>query len=147
MTQTDSLLEWIASPYTSPPPRGYQDAYLSLLKHQLASDCARIAAMGITPPWKLEPDDLQQDEARLLAYCADNCGIKWADNSTDTCLTTTKNIGLTAIGNAKAVIARCFDLGYITVMFAGDGVATINATLKGMDALEDYEDQKEAGIL
>ena len=141
------LFAWVSGPYIAPLPDDYQDVYRRALATQWHTDCAVIAAYGITPPWKLEPDDLQQDEARLLSACADHCGIKWADNNTDQCLTTTRGIGLKAIGNAKAVIARCFELGYITCMFNGDGSATINATPLGMNMLEDYEDQKEAGIL
>ena len=143
-----NLLAWVSGPYIAPLPEDYQDMYRKALTAQWSLDQAYIAANGITPPWQLEPDDLQQDEARLLAACADNGGIKWADNNTDQCLTTTRGIGLNAIGNAKAVIARCEKLGYITMKYSdADNMFLLNATLKGMDMLEDYEDQKEAGIL
>jgi hypothetical protein len=143
----DNLFEWVSGPYTAPLPPDYQDAYRMALEKQWHDDIAYIRAHGIDPPWQLEPDDLQQDEARLLSACEDNGGIKWADTRPDQCLTTTRGIGLTAIANAKAVIARCFDLGYITCVFNESGLATINATPFGMRMLEDYEDQKDAGIL
>ena len=140
------LFAWVSGPYTAPLPDDYQDAYRKALQHQWATDQAAIRAAGIYPPWMLEPDDLQQDEARLLAACADHGGILWADNNTDQCLTTTRGIGLNAIGNAKAVITRCLTLGYVSATFTGVSF-TLNTTPLGMNMLEDYEDQKEAGIL
>ena len=142
-----SLFEWVSGPYVKPLPDNYQDAYRRALIKQWDKDCETIRERGIYPPWRLEPDDLHKDEYRLLAACADHGGVLWADNNTDLCLTTTRGIGLKAIGNAKAVIAKCHNLGYITCMFNGNGSATINATPLGMNMLEDYEDQKEAGIL
>ena len=140
------LFAWVSAPYTTPLPHDYQDVYRAALTEQWNTDCSAIRAAGITPPWRLEPDDLHQDEARLLAACADHGVVLWADNNTALCLTTTRGIGLKAIGNAKAVIAKCQELGYITCMFNGTSF-TINATPLGMNMLEDYEDQKEAGIL
>jgi hypothetical protein len=141
-----SLFDWVSSPYVKSMPDNYQDIYRRALLNQWSIDCEAIRAIGITPPWRKEPDDLRKDEYRLIAACADHGGVLWADNNADLCLTTTRGIGLRAIGNAKAVIAKCQDLGYITCMFNGENF-TINATPLGMNMLEDYEDQKEAGIL
>ena len=140
------LFAWVSGPYIAPLPDDYQDVYRRALAKQWNLDCDAIRSAGIYPPWMLEQDDLQQDEARLLAACADHGGILWSDNNTDQCLTTTRGIGLNAIGNAKAVIARCLTLGYISATFTGVSF-TLNATPLGMNMLEDYEDQKEAGIL
>lgn len=143
----DNLFDWIAGTSHATPPGDYQAVYRALLIGDWKRTCDYCRINGINPPWQLEPDDLQQDEARLLAYCADHNGVKWADNSNAVCLSTTKDIGLTAIGNAKAVILRCLRLGYISAKFSSEGVFILNATRLGMDMLEDWEDQREAGIL
>lgn len=142
----DNLFDWISGTTHNTPPGDYQAVYRALLIQDWQLTCEYCRMNGINPPWQLEPEDLQQDEARLLAYCADNGGILWADNSSAICMSTTKGIGLNAIGNAKAVIARCLTLGYISATFTGVSF-TLNATPLGMNMLEDYEYQKEAGIL
>jgi hypothetical protein len=142
----ENLFNWIAGTNPTTPPGDYQAAYRSLLKADWNRTCEHCRVNNINPPWQLEPEDLHQDEARLLAYCADNGGIHWADNSTAVCITTTKGIGLTAIGNAKAVVARCLRLKYITAKFS-ESVFILDATSLGMEMLEDWEDQREAGIL
>lgn len=142
----DNLLDWIAGTSHTSPPGDYQVVYRRLIADDWKRTCEYCRVNNINPPWQLEPEDLHQDEARLLSYCADNGGINWADNSTAVCLTTTKGIGLTAIGNAKAVVARCLRLKYITAKFS-EGVFILDATSLGMIVLEDYEDQVDAGIL
>jgi hypothetical protein len=125
-----------------------QETLRRLLSDQWESDLAYVQAQGIYPPWQLEPDNLDQAQYRLLAAICDNGGLLWADNSRLTCRNTTQTIGLRAIGNAKKVIADCLTNQWITCKYDDSRKAfMLLATLRGMDMLEDYEDQVEAGIL
>lgn len=86
---------------------------------------------------------LQQDEARLLAAIADNCGLAWADANAAICLTTTGMIGMTAIGNAKAVVMRCIHLGYIVAHYdEGRTCQRLDLTEYGRELLDDWEEEQ-----
>lgn len=101
--------------YSNPSPApDYQDALRRALVKQRDADLEALRARGIwPPPWQNDDFTIQQDEARLLSAIADNFGLPWSDNNGPICLDTTHSIGMTAIGNARAVIVRCLQLGYI----------------------------------
>jgi len=116
------------------------------LAAQWQSDLSTVKRLGIYPPWQLEPDDLQQDEARLLDAITDAFGLPWSDDDIAVRTAAVKAMGLRSEVNAKALIERCYRLGYITVDWS-EWVFTINLTMRGRDMLESYQDDVAAGIL
>lgn len=96
------------------PSPDYQDVLARAMTKQRDDDIATLRARGIwPPPWQNEDFTIQQDEARLLTAIADNFGLPWANNNGQTCIDTTRAIGMNVTGNARAVIVRCLKLGYI----------------------------------
>ena len=138
MEQTSTpLLDWDGACDSAP---SCQDEYRSALEKQWAIDLAIVKARGL-PPWSNDEYELQADEARLLAAIADNCGVKWADNSEAICAETTSMLGMSAIGNAKVTIKNCHKQGFI--QFQRDESNSfwwINLTHSGRDTLDAFED-------
>lgn len=125
--------------YTEPVPWSSQDDLRLAMADQYKRDLATIKAQGRRAPWIEEPDELRKDYARALTAIADACGLQWSDRNAIICQSTANAIGMTAIGNAKAVLKDMQRAGLITWKFY-EGIGIIALSDKGRDALEEFEE-------
>lgn len=127
------------------PPEDH-DALARAMDASIKQDRHILQERGFwPPPWQDADYILQQDEARLLSAIADHMGLAWSDSNQCICQATTNAIGMVAIGNAKAVLKRCHDLGYIEFKFdEAENVFKINLTFLGRDLLDEYEDENHS---
>jgi len=141
MTQT--LFDY--SHDTQPPEHDWQDDLARVMDKQRMADIVTMRAKGIwPPPWLNEDIVLQQDEARLLSAIADNCGLYWHGMATKAGLATIETIGMPTLGHAKTVIMRCYELGYIAIIFDNDAMCRrIDMTELGRDMLDMWETDQE----
>ena len=129
---------------TAPSPAyDWQDDLARAMDRQLKQDHDAIRSRGIIPPWINFDQPLQQDEARLLGAIADNMGLPWSDSNGPVCLSTTRAIGMTAIGNARAVIVRCLRMGYSCCTYdAATCNMRLDLTMIGRELLDMFEDDQ-----
>lgn len=133
--------------FSQPPQIPSQaDEWQDLLRTRMASDfaatVASLRASGIRPPWQLEDFTIQIDEARLMTAVMDHQGLLWGTDETERA--TTNIIGMTAIGNAKAVVARCYERGLTTYAWdANVNAFRIDLTPYGRGELESWEEDQE----
>lgn len=128
------------------------------LRHAMAADhkrdCEAIAQLGIIPPWQDSDIILQADEARLLSIIADEMGVRY-DNDL------VRKMGLTvnakhqgpdllsesgvelSLNNAKAIINRCKQKGWITYSVPEKNVRIIDLTEDGANILWQWEQDQE----
>ncbi len=85
---------------------------------------------------------LQQDEARLMQAIADQGYLHWQDGSKPLMRAATDAIGMVAIGNARAVVAKCQRMGYIKGIVL-DGHGRLVLTNTGWSMLELHKLQEE----
>jgi len=85
---------------------------------------------------------LQQDEARLMRYIADNGYLPWQDSSKPLMIHATRAMDMIAIGNARAVVDKCQRLGYIKGIVR-DGHGRLVLTQVGWDMLDLHETEEE----
>lgn len=103
---------------------------------------ASLRASGIRPPWQLEDFTIQIDEARLMTAVMDHQGLLWGTDETERA--TTNIIGMTAVGNAKAVVARCYERGLTTYSWDANVKAfRIDLTPYGRSELESWEEDQD----
>lgn len=132
--------------HTSTAPRqDWQDQLRIALTGQYANDLSILRQRGIwPPPWMNEDFIIQKDEGRLLAAIADNFGLRWSGHTNADSLATTETIGMTAVGNARAVIDQCVEKGYITARYSKElSCIMLDLTELGRDMLDAYEDDGE----
>lgn len=120
-----------------------QQTYRRNLANQYRVDCMTLISQGRwPPPWVNEDYTIQQDEGRLLSSIADNAGLSWRDDDPSLCSSIASMLGMTAIGNAKATIKRCIQLGYVKAQYCRDlEVIRLNLTDLGAAMLELWEDE------
>lgn len=122
------------------------------------ADLDDMAAQGFIPTW-IECDViLQVDESRLLNHIADNGGITLSRVQQGTASTplfpdlpritqsTTAALGMIANANAKAVIQRCKDNGWIVQTYSeADDAYRLDVTPAGMLRMDMAEQEREWG--
>lgn len=142
--------------FTHDAPANSDDAMREAMIASHQSDLRSMADRGYIPVW-LECDViLQQDEARLINHIADNGGILLSRVTQGTSSTpmfpdlprvtrsTTAALGMIANANAKAVIERCKQAGWIVESYSeADECFRLDCTIAGMRRLERHEQEKE----
>jgi len=118
-----------------------QITYRRALQEQYRNDVATLITQGRwPPPWVNEDFSIQQDEGRLLSAIADNAGMAWRDDSPVLCRAIANVLGMVAIGNAKATVKRCIELGYVRARYDRDqSVIMLDLTDLGAAMLELWE--------
>lgn len=125
-----------------------------IASHQ--SDLRDMADRGYIPAWQECDVILQQDEARLINHIADNGGILLSRVTQGTSSTpmfpdlprvtksTTAALGMIANANAKAVIERCKDNGWIVESYSeADECFRLDVTVAGLARMDAHEQEKE----
>lgn len=120
------------------------------------ADLNEFAEAGYIPPWIDCDIILQIDESKLLNHIADNGGIvlsRIQQGTTSTPLfpdlprmtqSTTAALGMIANANAKAVIERCKDNGWVVQSYSeADEAYRLDVTVAGLARMDAAEQEKE----
>ena len=120
-----------------------QDDLRIKLSRQWRDDMSILITQGrYPPPWVNEDFSIQADEGRLLSSIADNCGVQWHSGSATICRNVANMLGMSAIGNAKATVKRCIQLGYVKARYDRDYcLIMLDLTDLGAAMLELWEDE------
>lgn len=118
----------------------------AMARHHQEYDIPIIRERGVVPDWMGEPEPLSKDKARVLSYLYEHGCFSWTPKTSRNNRDMVEAVSLGTQAYAKSVIDEMMRLDLIeTRMYHGDLV--FEMTQQGEFALEEYELDKELGIL